>query len=227
MTTTLGVYHVSAVKSGMTRGSFFILVFLWVMAAFSLTLPNSINCPALLCAVLFCSASCSNDRITITRDSYFRQGIFACQPGCLLFSLSQFVILSLSFILVFFSLVYVTQDILSLILSWKTADQLWETLGVICLENRKCQRKAETKGFNVDMETYFFLLCAFVPAVPAQRKKGSTRLLSSFTWGKLASLGFLHIAGSWVSCQCSVFKMVGNVVFFLCQQLLMWWPWAI
>lgn len=147
VTVTLGVCHVSAVMSGMTRGSFFIPVFLWVMAAFSLALPNRINCPALLCAVLFCSVSCSNDRITITRDSYFRWGIFACQPACLPLSLSQFVILSLSFILVFFPLVYVTQHILSLILSWKTADQLWETLGVICLENRKCQRKAETKCF--------------------------------------------------------------------------------
>lgn len=31
----------------------------------------------------FCSGACSNDRITITRDSYFHWGIFACQPACL------------------------------------------------------------------------------------------------------------------------------------------------
>lgn len=66
-----------------------------------LALLNRINCPVLLYAVLFCSGSRSNDRIVITRDSNFRWGIFACQPACLPLSLSQFVILSLSYILVF------------------------------------------------------------------------------------------------------------------------------
>lgn len=65
------------------------------------TLPKRINCPLLLYAIFFCSGSCSNDRITITRDSHFHRGIFACQPVCLLLSLSQFVILSLSYFLVF------------------------------------------------------------------------------------------------------------------------------
>lgn len=66
-----------------------------------LTLPKRINCPLLFYAILFCSGSYSNDRITITRDSYIRWGIFACQPACLPLSLSQFVILSLSYSLVF------------------------------------------------------------------------------------------------------------------------------
>ncbi len=70
------------------------------MAAIPLALPNRINCPVLLYAVLFCSGSRSNDRSAITRDSYFRWGIFACQPACLSLSLSQFVILSLFYFFV-------------------------------------------------------------------------------------------------------------------------------
>lgn len=63
-------------------------VCLTIVAAVPLTLPNRINCPLLFCAILFCSGFHSDDRITITGDSYFRWGIFACQPACL--NLSSF-----------------------------------------------------------------------------------------------------------------------------------------
>lgn len=47
--------------------------------------------------MVFCSGFRSNDRITITRDSYFRWGVFAWQPACRPASLSQFVIISFFF----------------------------------------------------------------------------------------------------------------------------------
>lgn len=60
-----------------------------------------INCSLQSYPILFCADSHWNDRIAITRDGYFRWVIFACQPACLPLSLSQFVILSLSYFCVF------------------------------------------------------------------------------------------------------------------------------
>lgn len=94
-----------------------------------LALPNRINCPALFCAILFCSGSRSNDRIAITRDSHFHWEIFACQPGCLPLPPSQFVLLSLSYFFCFLvpSFILPNTPFLSLILSlhggWKAVDQ--------------------------------------------------------------------------------------------------------
>lgn len=84
-----------------------------------LTLPNRINCPLLLYAILFCSGFRSNDRITITRDSYFRWGIFACQPACLPPFLSQFVIISFFFLLPFCFLPNTQSFIISLFSGWR------------------------------------------------------------------------------------------------------------
>lgn len=77
----------------------------------------------------FCSGACSNDRITITRDSYFGWGIFACQPACLPLPLSQFVILSLSDFLVFLvpSFILPSTVFMSLIRSVYAGWKMWKS----------------------------------------------------------------------------------------------------